>query len=124
MLLIPAWFLLFMALATGIALFSSALMVGYRDVQYVVPFVLQLFLYASPIAYSVNNLPQKYHLFYELNPIASLLADMRWSLFSTLPHHQVPSGGQLALSILAPLVVLLAGATFFEQLERGFADVI
>lgn len=117
---VPAWLLLTVCLASGIALVTSALMVSYRDVQYVVPFLLQVALYASPVAYAVGKVPANYRIFYDVNPLTWLLADMRWSVL----HQHRPSLTILVLSVVVPLAVLVAGALVFEHRERGFADVI
>lgn len=119
-LLTPVWLVLIVCLALGIALCTSSLMVTFRDVAYVLPFLLQLLLYGSPIAYSLGAIPHRYHLFFQVNPITWLLSDMRWSLLG----QPGPSGVDLLLSVIVPLIVLIAGSVVFEKRERGFADII
>jgi lipopolysaccharide transport system permease protein len=116
----PVWLLLTLCLAEGLALIASSLMVSYRDVAYVIPFVLQILLFASPVAYSLGSLPGAYHPFFQLNPLTWLLEGMRWSLV----HQPKPAGPYLALSVVVPLTVLFVGAAVFEKRERGLADVI
>ena len=118
--LTPVWLLLILCLAGGVALVASSLMVSYRDIGYIVPFLLQVLLFASPVAYSLNGIPARYHAFFQLNPLTWLLEDMRWSLV----HQPRPSVLFLALSTVVPLVVLFVGCVVFERRERGFADFI
>jgi lipopolysaccharide transport system permease protein len=118
--LVPVWLLLTVCLAAGVAFMASALTVSYRDVQYIIPFLLQLVLYASPVAYSIGKISPHYRLLYDLNPLTWLLDDIRWSLL----HQPQPSTPILTLSVVVPLVVLLFGSFVFQTLERGFADII
>jgi lipopolysaccharide transport system permease protein len=118
--LLPVWVVLTVCLAAGIAFIASALTVSYRDVQYVIPFLLQIILYGSPVAYSLGKVSPHYRIIYDLNPMTWLLDDMRWSLL----HQPEPSVVLLALSVVFPLAVLLFGSFVFQQRERGFADVI
>jgi lipopolysaccharide transport system permease protein len=119
-LLAPIWLLLILCLAAGVALVTSSLMVSFRDVSYVVPFILQILLYASPVAYSIGSIPEKYRIFYQINPLTWLLSDVRWSLV----HQPRPDGLDLILSVVVPLAVLFIGSLVFEKRERGFADFI
>lgn len=117
LLLCPVWAVMVILLASGLGLIAGALQVRYRDIAYVVPFLLQFLLYASPIGYSV---PTKYKVFYESNPLTWLLSEFRWSFLD----QPAPPGWQIALSIAVPVTVFVGGAIIFEQMERGFADVI
>lgn len=119
-LLLPVWLLLTVLLASGIGVVCSALMVKYRDVQYVVPFALQFVLYASPIAYALSNVPRSYRFIYDANPISWLLQAFRWSLL----RQPAPAAWQFVGLAVVPVVVFAAGVLVFEQMERGFADVI
>jgi lipopolysaccharide transport system permease protein len=116
----PIWTAMVILLACGLGLVAAALQVRYRDIAYVVPFVLQFLLYASPVAYSAAEVPAKYKLIYDVNPLTWLLSEFRWSFL----HQPAPPDWQIALSIVVPIVVFLGGAIIFEQMERGFADVI
>ncbi len=118
LLLFPVWAVMVILFASGLGLVSAALQVRYRDVAYIVPFVLQFLLYASPIGYAVPK--NSYTVFYEANPLTWLLAEFRWSFLD----QPAPPSWQIALSIAVPIVVFLGGALIFEQMERGFADVI
>ena len=107
-------------LASGIGLVTSALTVRYRDVNYFVPFVLQFLLFASPIAYAIQNVPTKYRVIYDLNPLTWLLQEFQWSLV----RQPTPQTWETVLAIVVPIVAFIGGAIIFEQMERGFADAI
>jgi len=115
--LAPVWILMVILLATGVGVVSAGLTVRYRDVNYFVPFVLQFLLYASPVAYPE---PDHYRWVYDINPLTWLLAEFRWS-FLNLP---APPMWQILGSIVVPILVFVIGTIAFEQMERGFADVI
>jgi lipopolysaccharide transport system permease protein len=116
----PLWMALAMAAGLGIALMASALMVRYRDVQFIVPVGVQLFLFLSPVAYSLAAVPSSSRTLYELNPLAGLLEGFRWSLLDT----GAPSVGLTIYAAAASLALLLVGVLVFHRMERGFADVI
>jgi lipopolysaccharide transport system permease protein len=118
--LLPAWVLLVVFLASGLGFVFSAMMVRYRDVQYVVPFLVQFGLYASPIAYSTDAVPERYRAFYDLNPMTWLLEEFRWSTLG----QPAPSALYIGLSIIVSIAVFIGGALVFSKMERGFADVI
>ncbi len=119
-LLVPVWLSLILMFAMGVGLYVSALMVSYRDVQYIFPVLTQMLLYASPVAYAVSAVPLNCQTVYFLNPLAALLEAFRWSL--------LPTGGFPAQSLLyssiASLLVFVGGAFAFKKMERKFADVI
>jgi lipopolysaccharide transport system permease protein len=119
-LLSPIWTLMVILLGSGFGLLAAALMVRYRDVAYVVPFGMQFLLYASPIAYAATAVPSKYKVIYDINPLTWLLSEFRWSFLD----QSAPPVWQLVLSIVVPILIFLGGAIAFEQMERGFADVI
>jgi lipopolysaccharide transport system permease protein len=107
------------ALAVGILL--SALNVRYRDIRYVVPFLIQLGLFASPVAYSADLVPAEWRALYELNPMAGVLEGFRWAL---LGQGTPPPVGVLAVSTVGTVLVLVLGLAYFRRVERTFADVI
>jgi lipopolysaccharide transport system permease protein len=119
-LLLPVWLALSIGLAVGLGLYCSALMVRYRDLQYVIPVLVQMVLYISPIAYPVSAVPARYHWAFALNPLTSLLEAFRWSLF----HKGDISAGGLAYSTACVAIALVFGAFAFKKMERQFADVI
>ncbi len=118
--LAPVWTVMIIVMASGLGLVAGALQVRYRDVAYVVPFLLQFLFYASPVAYSVAVVPAKYRFIYDINPLTWLLSEFRWSFLD----QPAPPTWQIVLSIVVPVAVFAGGAIIFEQMERGFADVI
>jgi lipopolysaccharide transport system permease protein len=114
--------LLLLALVTalGAGLWLSALNVQFRDVRYIVPFLTQLWLFLTPIAYPSSLLGEPWRTVYGLNPMAGVVEGFRWALLGT----GEPPGAMLAASVLAALVLLASGALYFRRTERTFADVI
>ncbi len=119
-LLFPLWIALILMIAVGIGLYTSALTVSYRDVQFILPVAVQMLFYASPVAYMGSLVPEKYRLFYSLNPLSSLIEAFRWSLtgFGEL------NWGAVAYAATFAILVLIGGAFAFKKMERKFADVI
>lgn len=125
LLLLPVWMALLTMFALGCGLFFGALMVSYRDVQYVVPVLVSLLTFASPVAYSLSTvtsrLPEIYHpLYFLLNPLASLLGAFRWSI---LGRGEV-NWSYVALAGLTSVAMFVIGAVAFKSMEGRFADVI
>ena len=112
--------LLAFATALGVGLWLSALNVRYRDVQHAVPFLVQIWLFATPIAYPSSLMPSGWRTIYALNPMVGVVDSFRWLLLGT----QAPSSAALAVSTLVTLVTLLTGAFFFRRVERSFADIV
>lgn len=119
-LLLPLWLLSLLMLALGMGMFFASLMVSYRDVQHILPVVIQCLLYASPVAYAVTAVPPALRAFYYLNPLSAVLEAFRWSLLGTGELHP----GPVAYSTLFAVAVFTAGAFAFKRMERRFADVI
>ena len=120
LLLLPVWTAMLLAFATGIGLWTTSLMVSYRDVGYVVPVALQILLYASPIAYAMSAVPEPLRVWYRLNPLVPVLEAFRWSLLGR-GSLDVPALGWAA-GLIA--VVFAFGLFSFKRMERKFADVI
>ena len=118
--LYPLWVLMVVTLASAVGLATSALTVRYRDVNYFVPFFLQFLLFASPIAYSVSNIHSQYRWIYDINPLVWLLQEFQWALV----HQPAPPAWEIVMSIVLPIGLFVVSAMIFEQMERGFADVI
>ena len=118
--LVPVLLIVLQLLALGIGLITAALTVRFRDVQYVLPFMIQLLLYASPVAYGVAVVPAHLRRFYLLNPVAPLLDALR----SALLGHGDIHWKAIATSTLVALLILWAGVWFFLQQDRQYADVI
>ena len=117
---LPFWILLLCAGALGAGLVAAALMVEYRDVQFVLPVAVQLLLYASPVAYAAARVPPEWRSLYYLNPLAAAIEGLRWSLLGTDP----PPAGAVAWSAGVASLAVAAGIIVFRRMERGFADVI
>jgi lipopolysaccharide transport system permease protein len=107
-------------LALGVGLFMAALTVRYRDVQYVLPFMIQLLLYASPVAYGLSVVPEHLRRFYLLNPVAPRLDALRSSLLG----HGVINWPAVGAAALASVLILVGGTFFFLRQDRQYADVI
>lgn len=116
---LPAFVLLALATSLAVGLWLSALNVQYRDFQYTVPFLVQIWLYASPVVYATSLVPAQYQLLYGLNPMAGVIEGFRWALLGTAP----PSG-VIGLSIVVVLVLLVTGAFYFKKMEQYFADIV
>jgi lipopolysaccharide transport system permease protein len=117
--LVPVWGLFILMLGLGLGVAASALMVRYRDIHNVIPVVLQLLLFASPVAFSASAVPADAKLAVTINPLTGLLEALRWSLLGTdVDWLQVGAGCAVAV------LVFLTGVIWFRHIERGFADVI
>jgi lipopolysaccharide transport system permease protein len=121
-LLLPVWIAIMVFLALGFALISSSLMVRYRDINHIIPVALQMGLYISPVALSMQNVPEKYRWVLWLNPLSGPLEAIRWSLLGT--HQGVLSLSALAYAITAAATFFWVGLAVFKRQERSFADVI
>lgn len=119
-LLLPVWLLLIVLLSLGVGLYASALMVSYRDIQYVLPVVTQFLLYASPVAYAFAAVPARWQPVFALNPLTGLLEAFRWSLLGA----GTLNWGLVGYASGVTAVVFLLGALAFKSMERKFADVI
>jgi len=117
---LPLFTLLALVTSLGVGLWLSALNVQYRDVRYVVPFLTQLWLFATPIAYPSSLLPAPWREVYGLNPMVGVVEGFRWAL---LGGSGAP-GPMLMVSGLAALGVLVTGAFYFRHMEKTFADVV
>lgn len=115
-------FFLLMALATALAVVTwlAPLNVRFRDVSYTMPFLLQIWMFASPVAYSTELIPADWRWLYGLNPMAGVIEGFRWAWLGTAP----PSIALLATSMIGVLVLLAGGVVFFHRMERTFADTI
>jgi lipopolysaccharide transport system permease protein len=118
--LLPLFMLLALLTALGVGLWLSALNVRYRDVPFVVPFLIQIWFWLSPVAYSTRTLPEHYQWIFSLNPMTGVLEGFRWALLDTAP----PDAAQLGVSVVAAVVFALTGAAFFRATEPRVADTI
>lgn len=119
-LLLPAFLLLAVLTALAVSLWLSALNVKYRDVRYAIPFLVQVWMYASPVVYPVSIVPERWRLLYSLNPMAGVIEGFRWALLS----HESPDLGVMAISMVVVLALLVGGLVYFKRMERTFADIV
>lgn len=118
-LLAPVFFAATVLLAAGIAALLAALTVTYRDVRYVVPFALQIWMFVTPVIYPVGMIPERWQWLLILNPVAGLVEGFRAAI---LP---MPiNASQLICPLAASLAVFLVGTAYFRHVERRFADII
>ncbi len=117
---LPVFLLLTLVTSLGVSLWLSALNVKYRDVKYVIPFLVQIWLFATPIAYSSSLLGEPWRTVYGLNPVVGVVEGFRWALLGT-----DSSPGMMALvSGIAAVVILITGIFYFRKMEKTFADVV
>ena len=120
-LLLPVFLLLALLTSLGAGLWLAALNVAYRDIGYVTPFIVQAWLYASPVAYSATLIPEGIgRLLYGLNPMAGVVQGFRWAILGV----GAPDMGLLMISTVISLILLVSGALYFSHMERTFADVV
>jgi len=117
---LPFFILLALALALAVGVWLSALNVQYRDVRYVIPFLNQFWLFATPIAYSSSLVPEPWRVWYGLNPMTGVVEGFRWALLGKAGG----SASLLIVSILIVVVLLVSGLAYFRQMEKTFADII
>jgi lipopolysaccharide transport system permease protein len=120
MIWLPAFLLLALVTSLGVGIGLSALNVHYRDVRHAVPFLVQCWLFATPIAYPSSLLPQPWRTVYAINPMVGVVEGFRWALLDT----EITPGPMVAVSSLAALALLVAAALYFRRMERSFADII
>jgi lipopolysaccharide transport system permease protein len=117
---LPLFIVLALVSSLGVSLWLSALNVEYRDVRYVVPFLTQIWLFATPIAYSSRLLSEPWRTFYGLNPMVGVVEGFRWALLGT----NTAPGLMVVVSSVAALLILVSGALYFRRMEKTFADVV
>jgi lipopolysaccharide transport system permease protein len=119
-LMLPVFLLLAVLTALGVGLWLSALNAIYRDVRYIVPFLVQFWMFASPVVYPSSLVPTKWRWLYGLNPMAGVIEGFRWSLTGTGD----PPNRMLLVSSVAVVGVLLGGLMYFQKMETTVADVV
>ncbi|MEK7829865.1 MAG: ABC transporter permease, partial [Acidobacteriota bacterium] len=117
---LPFFLVLALVTALGVGLWLSALNVEYRDVRYVVPFITQFWMLATPIAYPSTMLSEPWRTVYGLNPMVGVIEGFRWALLGS----GNPPGPMVAVSTAAAILVLVTGAFYFKRMERNFADIV
>jgi lipopolysaccharide transport system permease protein len=117
---LPLFLLLVLLTALAVGLWLSALNVRYRDVGHTIPFLVQLWMFASPVAYPVSLVPERWRVLYSLNPMAGVIEGFRWALLGK----ESPDFEVIIISSMMVTTLLISGVVFFKHTERTFADVI
>jgi len=118
-LLLPLFLLLLLVCALGFGLWLGAINVYIRDVQMLIPFLVQIWQYASPVIYSAQSIPPAWRLVYALNPMAGVLSGFRWCLLPT-----VPPGPEIWPSIIVAILVFITGIMMFLRVQRTMVDIL
>ncbi len=115
-------YLLVLALVTslGVGLWLSAMNVQFRDIRYVIPFLTQLWMFSTPIAYPSSLIPEAWRTLYALNPMVGVVEGFRWALLGT----DTAPGPMIIVSSIVAVVLLVSGAFYFRRMEKTFADVV
>jgi lipopolysaccharide transport system permease protein len=117
---IPVFILLAMMTALGVGLWLGAMNVKFRDVRYMIPFITQAWLFATPVAYPSSMLSEPWRTLYGLNPMVGVVEGFRWALLGT----DTAPGPMIAVSFIVALLILISGVYYFRRTEKTFADVI
>jgi lipopolysaccharide transport system permease protein len=117
---LPLLVIMLLLISVGVSLFISALNVYYRDFMYALPFVVQVWMYASPVVYSGDLIPELVKPFYAINPLVGIIEGFRWALLGTGGFPAVP----LLISLVIGVALFVAGGLVFQRVEQNFADVI
>ncbi len=118
-LLLPLLILFTILTSLAVGLWLSALNVKYRDFQYTIPFLIQIWLFASPVVYPSSLLPENWQILYGLNPMAGVIEGFRWAMLGTNP-----PGAMIWVSLGVVLLLLVTGAFYFRRVEQYFADIV
>ena len=116
---LPFFVLLALATSLGVGLWLSALNVKYRDFQYTVPFLIQIWMYASPVVYPASMIPESIRYLYGLNPMVGVIEGFRWALLGT----DIP-GSIILVSVVVVMVLLVSGMFYFRWMEQYYADIV
>lgn len=119
MLLIPLFTVAALLTALGVGTLLSALVIAYRDFRYVIGFLIQLWMFASPVAYPLHVIPERYQLIYAINPMVGVIAGFRSAVLGDALRWDC-----VAVSTLSTLVALIIGLLYFRKIERRFADIV
>jgi lipopolysaccharide transport system permease protein len=117
---LPLFLLLALVTSLGVSLWLSALYVKFRDVRYVLPFITQIWLFATPIAYPSSLLREPWRTVYGLNPMVGVVEGFRWALLGS---GHAP-GGAIAVSSVVALAILMSGTYYYRSMEKIFADIV
>ena len=117
---LPLFLILALLSALAVGVWLSALSVEYRDVRYIVPFLTQFWMYATPIAYASSLIPENWRLLYGVNPMTGVVEGFRWALLGI----QTSGGSMILVSAAVVVVMFISGLYYFRRMENNFADVI
>ncbi len=121
---LPAFLLLAVLTALGFSLWLSALNVRFRDVNYLVPFLVQIWMYLTPVIYATTLIPERFRFLLSLNPMTGVVVGFRWALLGSQAGDFQLMGPLFAISVVITLAVLISGTFFFRTTERTFADIV
>ncbi len=116
---LPLFVILSVTTALAVGVWLSALNVQYRDIRYTVPFLTQIWLFATPVAYPASLVPEPWRTVYGLNPMAGVVEGFRWALLD----HTTAPGALITISVAAVTILLIGGLRYFMRMERTFADI-
>jgi lipopolysaccharide transport system permease protein len=117
---LPIFIVMAVATALGVGLWLSVLNVKYRDVAHTVPFLVQMWMYASPVVYPLAIVPERWHGIYGINPLVTVIEGFRWSLLGT----PAPGTAVVATGTTTMILLLAGGLFYFKRQERTLADII
>jgi lipopolysaccharide transport system permease protein len=117
---LPLFVVLALAAALSVGLWLSALNVKYRDIRYTIPFLAQLWLFVTPVAYSSSLVPAQWQAIYAINPMVGVVEGFRWALLGK----SAPPGAMLIVSVAATAILLTGGLFYFRRMEKSFADIV
>lgn len=120
LLALPLWTLLAMMTSFAVGVWLSALNVKYRDIRHTIPFLTQLWMFSTPIAYPSSIVPERWRFIYGLNPMSGVVEGFRWGLLGK----KLPSLEMVAISVGIILILLIGGLIYFRRTERTFADIV
>jgi lipopolysaccharide transport system permease protein len=117
---LPLFLLIAVITAIAVGLWLAPLNARYRDIGHAIPFLTQFWMFASPVVYSVNIVPEKWRLLYGLNPMVGVIEGFRWALLGKA----TPAFGAIAVSLIVVTLLIVTGSIFFRRMERTLADVL
>ncbi len=119
-LVLPVFLALTLMTVLAVGLWLSALNVRYRDVGHAIPFLIQIWMFLSPVAYPASLVPERWRMLYSLNPLVGVIEGFRWALLGK----ETPDFDLIAVSTVVVIVLLYGGLVYFRRIERTFADVV
>lgn len=119
LLLLPLFLVLAFVTALGVGVWLSALTAQYRDFRYLIPFIVQFWMFASPVAYSSASVTPRWRTLYGLNPMVGVIEGFRWSML-----REAQPSGMIFISSIMAVLLLISGLYYFRRVERSFADLI